>query len=108
MAMAFKTRVTDRLFVVDDCDAEWVAQYKWYSTSQWHPHPFTVERHKGKKKKHRLARVITQAKPDEFVRYRNGNRLDCRRENLWLSRSKGSDPDVLPRKDPMGDTWMQW
>lgn len=31
-----------------------------------------------------LGRLIAEAKPGQIVRYRNGNRLDCRRENLLV------------------------
>jgi len=113
MAMVFKSRGEPVLFIMDNCDAKWANKYRWYihganHQQQCHPKPYTTIKVKGQeKKRYYLARLITQAKPKQYVRYKNGNRLDCRRGNLWLSRSSGGDPHVLPVRSVDDDPLTQ-
>ena len=108
MTMMFTTHGQPFNFIADDCDTEWISEHRWYLNGVRHPaKPYTIITMNGKEMRSYLARLITQAKPHLRVRYKNGNRLDCRRKNLWLSRSGGCDPRVLPQRDPADNPLTQ-
>jgi hypothetical protein len=70
-----------KIALVSDCDYDRVSQYKWYA-SFWQGR-YYARRSVGKNKKERLHRFILGiTDPEVFVDHRDGNTLNCCRENL--------------------------
>lgn len=65
-----------REVLLDRCDYERLSSYRWV----FNEHD-GVYRHKDRKAI-KLHREVVNAQPRQHVRHINGNRLDCRRENL--------------------------
>lgn len=70
--------------IVDRDDLPTVAVHTWHLTTGGQAATY-VRSADGKRKKLHLARLILEAEPGQWVRFRNRNRLDCRRENLELT-----------------------
>lgn len=73
--------------IVDDADFHWTNQHKWYAQSsngKWYAARRLSRREDRNRKLVLLHRVLLNAAPDKDVDHRNGNTLDCRRENLRL------------------------
>jgi hypothetical protein len=68
--------------LVDDSDYDLVRQSKWLYVGSGYAGRFvTID---GKKKLLYLHRFLLNAQPDQRIDHINGDRLDCRRENLRL------------------------
>lgn len=73
--------------LVDDEDFERVIQYKWSSNiGSYGFLPRRCVYNKGKKTTQVLARFILDVPDGMQVLYRNGDRLDCRRENICIAK----------------------
>ena len=68
---------TGHVVTVDDCDAYLFRSYVWRGSETREGY---VEVMKGAGKTERLSHFLVG--PAEVVHFRNGNSLDCRRENL--------------------------
>lgn len=77
--------------LVDENDYYKLLKYKWVATS------FYTGRFYARNQKHGLLhKFILRDNPNEVfnVTFKNGNTLDCRRENLIKSNSKIVDPEI--------------
>jgi hypothetical protein len=69
------------LILLDQEDLYKVKQYQWHTSSKGVVYRLNPE---GTPKHVQLARSVTGASSEQVVVHRNGNRLDCRRENLEI------------------------
>jgi len=71
--------------LIDECDLPLVSQYSWHAVYRkpcWYAASSSLRRKTGQALY--LHRLIMDAKPDEHVDHKNGNGLDCRRENMRI------------------------
>ena len=78
-----------KYILLDDEDADILGKMKWHLNGGRYPVRGYYEG--KKKKKFYLHRVILNAKKDEQVDHINGNKLDCRKENLRICTSLGNN-----------------
>jgi hypothetical protein len=76
--------------IIDDEDFIRVSRYKWRVTSgKWGTYAVTWVRIEGKGRHVYLHRFLLGFPADKLITFANGDRLDCRRENLkFTTRSK--------------------
>ena len=79
--------------IVYGYDFDWASQWDWFINSQGHAY-----RRDADGETYLLHRVLTGADSSQLVRFRNGNKLDCRRFNLEIVESIPLSD--LPKYDP--------
>ena len=84
---------------VDDNDYEWLKKYTWCVGDYTHGYATCTDRSDGKQKSLRIHRLITNAKPGEFVDHINHDRLDNRRSNLRVCTPAQNSYNARKRKD---------
>jgi hypothetical protein len=55
--------------------------------------------HTGKKRTFALHRIVMDALPDDLIDHKNGNPLDCRKENLRRSNKRGNSHNIRHSKN---------
>jgi len=80
--------------LIDTEDMELVSQYLWYSIV-YRGHQVVMSRYMDKEatRKVQLPRLLLQldGQSSRSVKHHNGDRLDCRKQNLYIVNSKGDD-----------------
>lgn len=89
----------EQFAMVDDEDFEWLSQWKWFFRVHHHSQGYAsrIEVKNGKRKLISMHRLIINAKNDEFVDHKNGNKLDCRRVNLRTCSISGNNANKLSK-----------
>ena len=87
----------DRRILIDADLFPVLSRHRWYLSKEPYslaPRPYTFARDaEGRKRGQVLARLVSHAGKGEYVEHRNGDSLDCRRQNLRLVGTKeGAGP----------------
>lgn len=72
---------SEKEFIVDDEDHVYVSRFKWYLNTNGYIHRQSEKR--GEKVTLFLSSLLIQGKKNTYISYKNGDKLDNRKENLF-------------------------
>lgn len=98
----------DATALVDPCDAALAREYDWRRGGTGDRYAVALIRDGDSLKTCYLHRVVAGAGPGEIVDHRNGDPLDCRRENLRIVDASANAANIQATTNPTGFRNVFW